>query len=268
MATPAREEVTVRRGKAAAAEEAAEVARPVARPATRGITALTAEELGAELSGDYATPPDDVQEQVQSMLDNFKASLVDRTSANVQRALAQRERGAAPEIGEPFFAGYEFWDIFAVGPQQLIFPPFTFQPQKIVAGGELVLHVAVLFINPLATPGGGPSATQYLGNRGFRVRFEQIDLTNVVKFTSFTFVGTFPSPAPVISVFPVFTVPANPGPNPRLVELNVTADITDPAQPIAAFGTQWFDIEEDPGFPLPIPPGFKQVPLRYLIYPE
>ena len=40
----------------------------------------------------------------------------------------------------------------------------------------------------------------------------------------------------------------NPGPDPALIEANVTVDIVDPAQPYAAFATNFLDVDNDPGF--------------------
>jgi hypothetical protein len=146
-------------------------------------------------------------------------------------------------------------------------PPY--QPSKIIASGEVSLFLAVLFINPTTNANNPLPGTTVLGNRGFRIRFEQIDLTNVTAGPAFTFVGTFPATAPVLSLFPVLFVAPDPGVNPRLVEQNVTADITDMAQPFAAFATNVVDVDEDPGF-LGIPPVGPRlehdVPLRPLIY--
>jgi hypothetical protein len=240
----------------------------------RGISVATAEELGAELSGPAVAIPADLQEEVQALIEEAKLKLVSQMRANVQKALHKNGNGAqpSPTLGGPILQGpptYEYWDLLVISPQQFIVPPFTFQPHKIVAGGEFTLLLAVLFINPLPSPGGGMSATQYLAGRGFRVRFQHVDLTNVVGGPSFVFAGNFPAPAPMISIFPVGFVPANPGLNPQLLELNVTADVTDPVQPFAAFGSQWLDIEDDPGFPVPQASGLRtQIPLRYLVYSE
>jgi hypothetical protein len=238
----------------------------------RGIAAMTAEEMGAQLEGNAGAIPAEYAEEVQEILDEVKAKLVGHVEKNVRKAMQHNGNGngAAPLEGEVTLAtGYEFWDLLTFSPQQLIAPPVTFRPQKIVAGGEPALLLAVLFINPLPTPFGGPSATQYLGGRPFRVRLEQVDLTNVADVPGITFAGVFPGVAPVISIFPAFVVPPNPGLNPQLVELNATADITTPGQPMAAFASQWLDLEADPGFPIPRPAGFRsQIPLRYLVYPR
>ena len=61
----------------------------------------------------------------------------------------------------------------------------------------------------------------------------------------------------------------DPGPDPALIEANVTLDIVDPAQPYAAFATNFFDVDDDPGFLFvpPVGPGFRhEQPNRYLVY--
>lgn len=235
----------------------------------QGVSAKTASDLGAELSGDYEPIPDKHQADVDALLNHVRQQLAAKVHSNMQTGLqGTAGRGAAPEAGGPITAGYEYLDLLALSPQQFLVPGAVYRPHKLIAAGEFALLLAVLFINPLPTPFGGPSATMHLGDRRFRVRFEQVDLTNVGDGPDFTFTGTFPSPAPVISVFPVGIVPPPPGPNPRLVELNVTMDVPVAGQPYAAFATQWIDIEDDPGFPFPQPGGLRsQIPLRYLIYP-
>ena len=60
----------------------------------------------------------------------------------------------------------------------------------------------------------------------------------------------------------------NPGPDPALIEANVTVDIVDPAQPYAAFATNFLDIDNDLGVPASAA-GFRhELPNRYLIYSE
>jgi hypothetical protein len=235
-----------------------------------GVSVMTAAELGAKIEGPQVQAPGHVQAGVENILKQMKAKMAGHVGKNVQKALMANGQGPQVMAGEVVDdAGYEYWDILAISPQQFIAPPFTFRPHKVVAGGEFVLLTAVLFINPLATTGGGPSATTHLGGRDFRIRFEQVDLTNVANGADFTLVGQFSPIAPVISIFSVLTLAPNPGPNPQLVELNVTADITNPGQPYAAFATQWFDIENDPGWPVPRQGGLRNpVPLRYLVYPK
>jgi hypothetical protein len=238
--------------------------------AARGITAVTWEELGAELTGPTVDVPEDIQEDFQPWLENYKAFLSERTQANMRR-MAAEERGPRPQAGgfvTP--TGYECWDIMTVSPIQWISPPGgPYLPHKIIAAGEWAALLAVMFVNAGSPAPGIPPCTSYLGSRPFRVRFEQINLTNVTDGPDFTFTGTFPSSAPVISLYWVWTRPTITGPNPSLMELNVTADITHLAQPIAAFGTHHLDIEADPGWPRPEQPGLRSPsPNRYLVYPK
>lgn len=235
--------------------------------ARRGITAVTAEELGAELSGPVADVPEDMKEEVETFLEGYKAFLAERVSANVQRARAAR--GAGPEAGGPIAtpSGEELWDIFPLSPIQVLAAPLAFPPGQIIRSGEICLLAAVLFINPNPIF-GGLSGLQIVSGRGFRVRAETIDLTNLVVGPAFNFVGTFPAVPSVINIFLVFTIPVNPGPQPQVRELNWSVDITDPAQPIAAFGTQFFKVDDDPGFPVPEPLGIRGgSPNRFLVYP-
>jgi len=236
----------------------------------RGVKAVTAEEMGAELSGSVEPVPERMQEDVNELLEHIKSTLSRHISKNLQTHLSHHNGGSQPDVaaGAPITGAYEYLDVLTLSPQQFLVPGVTYRPHKIVAAGEFALLLAVLFINPAPTPGGGPSATMHLGGRPYRIRFEQVDLTNVVDGPDFTFAGVFPSPAPVISIWPVGIIPPNPGPNPQLVELNVTMDVPLALQPYAAFASQWIDIEDDPGFPFPQAGGPRnQIPLRYLIYP-
>lgn len=235
--------------------------------ASQTITTASAEDLGAKLTGPSADWPEAVEQEAHEWLENYVDHLAEQTKGDLHR-YAMAHAGAAPEVGEPIVAGIEMWDVAAIQPMQVINPPWgAFQPHSIIEGGSTATLQAVLFINPTPLPGGFPTATQYLGGRDYRLRFQLTDLTNVTPGPAWTFVGTFPAIAPVISFFQVPYTPADPGVNPQLMELNVTVDLVDPAQPFAAFATQWLDVEGDPGWPIPRPGGVRyQTPLRFLIY--
>ena len=234
--------------------------------ANHGVTAVTAEELGAEVTGQMPALPPDVQAKAKQWVNGYKAKLVAQTNEYLAKAAA----GVATQAGEIVVSGYLHWDIVTISPIQFTgFPPF--QPSRIIGSNEAALLLAVLFINPAIGP-GGLSATTILGGRNFRVRFEQVNLTDVTDGPDFTFVGAFPPLAPALSLFPVVIVAPNPGANPRLVELNVTADITNLAQPFAAFATHHINIDAEPGFlgipAVGAPRLVHEIPLRYLIYPN
>lgn len=251
-------EMVVRAGRA---ETAADEARM--KPA-RVETAL-AEELDARMEGPKADVPSEIEDSAQAWISDYKAKLTAQTEHYLDELATMQ---AVPTIGEPEHLGYVYWDLITISPIQFVaLPPY--QPSKIIASGEVALFLAVLFINPATNIFNPISATTILGGRGFRVRFEQVNLTNVTDGPDFTFVGNFSSPAPALTFFPVFIVAPDPGPNSRLIEQNVTADITDIAQPFAAFATNHQDIDSEPGF-LNVPPQPPQlqhdIPLRYLIY--
>jgi hypothetical protein len=235
----------------------------------RGVTSTTAAELGLE-------PEEDVPPEAQAWMERQDARLTRRVEGYVERLEAtgngraeEREAGTA-EAGEVTVGTYVGLDVLAYSPIQSIATP-PYEPHKIIRGGEQAVIWALVFVNPAVDIPNGFAipATVQLGGRGFRVRCEHIDLTNVSNGPDFTFTGTFGSPAPSLLWFPfVFTAP-DPGVNPRLMEANITVDITDMAQPWAAFATWHFDIESDPGF-LGIPSAPSQlqhdIPMRYLVY--
>ena len=234
--------------------------------ATQEITTASADDLGAKLSGPAAQMSETMEEEAHAWLENYVDQLAEQTK-NSMRQYAMQKAGAVPESGL-VVADIEMWDVAAIQPIQVINPPWgAFKPHSIIAGGSLAVLPAILFINPTPLPGGFPTATQYLGGRDFRLRFQLTDLTNVTAGPAWTFTGTFPAIAPVISYFLVPYVPADPGVDPQLMELNVTVDLVDPAQPFAAFATQWVDVDGDPGWPIPQPGGWRfQTPLRFLVY--
>jgi hypothetical protein len=258
------QEMVVRGGRpeAAAAEERMKPARV--------LTAL-AEELDVRMEGSKVDVPPETEEAARAWIDDYRAKLTRRTESYLDRQadyFAELASRQVATIGEPTHVGYVYWDLISISPIQFVaLPPY--EPSKIIASNELALFQAVLFINPATNIFNPISATTILGGRDFRVRFEQVNLTDVTNGPDFTFIGTFPSPAPALTFFSQFIIAPDPGQNSRLVEQNVTADITDIAQPFAAFATNQFDVDSDPGFlniP-PQPPQFQhEIPLRYLIY--
>lgn len=206
--------------------------------------------------------PDDIQEKGQHFIDNYVARLKDMTDAHLQRSVAQIESGT------PVIAGYQYWNCLTVGPIQFTSNP-PYLPNKIVAAGDLCLMLGVIWVNPAPGPIATLSGTTVLGGRPYRLRFETVNLSTVTNGPDATFTGTFSSLAPVVSVFPWYWIPPNPGPNPNLLEVNLTADITTPNQPFAAFSTWHFDLDSEPPF-LGLPPEGPHTqferPARFLVY--
>ena len=210
----------------------------------------------------------EVEEKAAYFMDNYHSYLKERTEAYVNRMADRKANGAVAEIGEPITRlGYQYWNVLTIGPIQFLGDP-PWRPNKIIAAGELTLLLGVVWVNPAADPGGGVPGTVVLGGRSYRIRFETIDLTNVSNGPGATFTGTFPA-VPGIQFFPWYFRPRDPGLNPQLFQAHLTADITNVAQPFAAFGTWHLDLDREPGF-LGLPTQDARfehdVPCQFLVY--
>jgi hypothetical protein len=177
--------------------------------------------------------------------------------------------GIKTQIGEPTVGQYVAFDVAATSPIQITgLPPY--QPSKVIAAGEAAFLLVVKFINPVPSVANGFAVppTVQLGGRSWRL---SLDLANITDGTRTTLVqtGTYGPVAPALE-FALFSLPTPaPGPDAAVYEANVTFDITDPAQPYAAFATSFFDLDDDPGFVFvpPTPPGWRhELPNRYLVY--
>ncbi len=196
--------------------------------------------------------------------------------AATERRLIERATGpgnGVQGIGEPQVGAYVAFDIACTSPIQFTgLPPYA--PSKIIAGGEDAFIVAFLFVNPTVDVASGfavPPTTQ-LANRNFRVKLEEMNISDVTVGTNAVNglqTGVFGAPAASFSTFVFQLSPGDPGPNPKLFEANVVVDIDGAVQPYAAFATNFLDIDDDPGFLFvpPTPPGFRhETPNRYLVY--
>lgn len=218
--------------------------------------------------------PENMRKQAESLIQKVETKLTRKLNSAMEAAYKKLD-DAGSRAGGPIdpYIGYETWDIGVYAPFKLDVPPMAYAPNKIIGSGEPVLFLAVLFINPLPYYQMPPATTNLAGER-VRVRFENVNLTDVSSGPNHTVQWTLGAPAPFLTFIPWVHVPANAGPNPASMELNVTADITEAASPYAAFANQWMDFETDPGWPLPgllpeVSGGLKQqIPLRYLVYPK
>jgi hypothetical protein len=249
-----------------AIEEAEAKEAKAAAEVSRGVSSMTAAELGME-------PEVEVPPEAQAWMQKQDVRLRRRLEAYVDDLdSARTEEAGALEAGAPMVGSYVGMDVLAYSPIQAITPP-PYEPHKIIRGGEWAVIWALLFVNPAVSIPSGfaiPPTVQLSGRR-FRVRCEQINLTNVSNGPDFTFAATFPSPAPALTWIPFFFIAPDPGGDPYLMEANITVDITDLAQPWAAFATWHFDIESDPGFLWVAATGPQlqhDIPMRYLIYSE
>jgi hypothetical protein len=215
-----------------------------------------------------AEVPAAIKEKAQHLIQIYSSFLKTRTEAFRQR---KAEPAVSPEMGGPMLAsGYQYWNCLTMGPVQFFGNP-PYRPSKIIAAGEWTLMLGVVWINPVNSDGGGLPGTVVLGARHYRVRFETVNISAVADGPDQDFAGVFASPAPVISIFPWWFLPPDPGPNPKLFETSLTADIVETGQPMAAFSTWHFDFDREPGFlGLPERPEHWQfeIPARYLVYRE
>ena len=198
------------------------------------------------------------------------ARLTERTERRLAE-LAGHTNGAQP-IGQPTVGPYVAFDVVATSPIQFGGAP-PYQPSKVVAAGEAAFIVAFIFVNPTVNIplGWAVPASIQLGGRTWRMTLDQGNLTTGGVLPRQVVSTAFGSPAATVTPVIFSLATPNPGPDPALIEANVTVDIVDPAQPYAAFATNFLDVDNDPGF-LGVPAsaaGFRhELPNRYLIYSE
>jgi hypothetical protein len=219
-------------------------------------------------------PPDADLAKATQWANDYLGKLTTRT--NERLANVTRPNGAVssngefgPKIGEPTVGPYVAFDVASTSPIQFTgLPPY--QPSKVIAAGEAAILIAFMWINPVPDPlhGFAVPPTVQLGGRGWRLTLDLADITTLTS-AKLAQTGTYGAPAPSLSVA-IFPLPTpDPGADAAVYEANLTFDITDPGQPYAAFATNFFDVDDDPGF-LFVPPAVAQwrheLPNRYLVY--
>lgn len=232
------------------------------------VTTIKEERTISQTSEVGAEPSPEIREKATQFVENYAGFLQERTEAYVKRLAAP---GPKPEIGAPVLAGgYQYWNCLTIGPVQFYGNP-PYRPSKIIRQDELTLMLGVVWINPANGPGGSLPGTVVLGGRDYRVVFESINLSDVVNGPDGVFSGTFGNPADVVNLFWWWFTPADPGPEPNLYETTLTADIAQSGQPLAAFSTWHYDIDEEPPFlmvPAAGPHWQFERPARFLVYRE
>ncbi len=212
------------------------------------------------------------QEAAEQKAQQWAKDYLDKLAKRTESRLLERASAAngAPSIGEPTAGPYVAFDVAVTSPIQFIgLPPY--QPSKVIAAGEPAFIVAFMFVNPVVDVANGfavPAAVQ-LGGRQWRLTLDQLNLTTGLLVPQQVQTAAFSSPAPPLTARVFSLATPDPGQDPALIEANVTLDIADPAQPYAAFATNFFDVDDDPGFLFvpPNPPGWRhELPNRYLIY--
>ena len=239
---------------------------PASAPATTGVPA--SEDEARELAAQWAT--------------QHAARLTERVHSNLAKKNGQSNGHIAPRIGGPITydpntgAPYLPFDVVETSPITFGGPP-PYAPSKIVPAGSFSYLIAYIYTNPASDAAAGwyNSASVQCGARPWRMT---LDLTNLTTGTTSNLVqnGVFGSPANVITPVYFFLPTAGPavGADPWLIEANVTVYVDIPAQPFAAFATNFYDIDNDPGGlpfypPIPAEPaGWRfDLPNRYLIFP-
>ena len=237
--------------------------------------------MTAVAEGPAATAPaitsDEVAlERATQWANEYAARLTERTKRRLAE-LASHSNGVQSHIGEPTTGNpatgfYVAFDVVATSPIQFGGPP-PYQPSKVIAAGESAFIVAFIFVNPTVNIplGWAVPASVQLGGRTWRMTLDQGNLTTGGMLPQQVQGATFGSGAATLTPVIFSLATPNPGPDPWLIEANVTVDIVDPGQPYAAFATNFLDIDNDPGF-LGVPAasaGFRhELPNRYLIYSD
>jgi hypothetical protein len=215
-------------------------------------------------------------ERATQWANQYAAHLTERAQSYLAQQNGHSSGGLAPRIGEittgdPTTGFYVAFDLAVTSPIQFGGPP-PYQPSKIIKAGESAFIIAFMFANTkVDIPHGfAVPANIQLSNRTWRMTLDQLNVGTGAALPQQVVINTFVGPAPMLTGM-VFALPtlANPGPNPALIEANVTVEITDPGQPYAAFATNFFDVDYDPSFlGIPSTPAQwrNELPNRYLLY--
>ncbi len=230
------------------------------------MTAVTdAPDVSAPAAASAPAAQQTAQQLATQWANDYAARLTERLQGHLAQQAANSNGAARPAIGEISSGSNVAFDVAMTSPIQFIgMPPY--QPSKVIADGEPAFIVAFMFVNPTWPP--IPPATVQLGSRPWRMSLDQFNLTTGTVLPEIVVTGVFPPNAPPLTavVFPLAT--PNPGSDPWLIQANVTVDIG-PGQPYAAFATNFFDVDQDPGF-LGIPPtvpGWRnELPNLYMLY--
>ena len=210
------------------------------------------------------------QKQMEQALTSELTKMIKAQQAeNAKRVAAMKVAGAVTEAADPGLATYQYWNVLTYGPYQFPFTDPPYRPSKIAAAGEWLLFEALIWVNPLNGPGGSLPGTIVLGGRNYTTRFQTVDLTNVTVGPARAFPDTFASPADEFTWVSWWMVAPDPGPTPRLYEVNLTVDLTLPGQPFAAFSNMHWDPDIEPAFlglPAQPPHWHFETPARFMIY--
>jgi hypothetical protein len=250
---------------------------------------MTALEDAPAVSAPVTAGAPTTEDQARALATQWANEQAARLTEQVQNYMAKKNGQSngevSPRIGgpttyDPFGNPYVAFDVVATSPITVAGPQL-YPPSKIIAAGSLSFLVAFIWANPMSDSAAGwavPANIQ-LGGLPWRMTVDLTDLTNG-GVQNLALASTFPGPpqpiTPVVFLLP--TPDPGMGNDPSLMEANVTVYVDFPAKPYAAFATNFWDVDNDPGFPfapyfpiLPtVPPetaGYRyDLPNRYLIY--
>jgi hypothetical protein len=200
------------------------------------------------------------------------AKLQKSTEALLMDRASNGNGGPRVGAGEITVGPYVAFDVIMTSPWQFTgMPPY--QPGKVIANGEYAYIFVYTWTNPTVDVADGfavPASVQ-LSGRTWRLTLDLLDITTgtTQKISQTGIVAPGSSVQPGVG-FALFQVPTpDPGPDPAVMEANITLDIVDPGQPYAAFATDFYDLDNDPGFAFvpPTTPGWRRdQPNRYIVY--
>lgn len=273
MATPSKEDVTVRLGN--------ETVAPPAGARTIAEAANAAAEVFA---------PDEIEKHAQALADAWMAKLTVQTKAYTKQLAAMEK--TRPEAAEPITmlgaVPYQWWNLILAGPFQAGVPTGPFLPRKIINTTEACFFLVALWRNP-APLGGGPSAANVMSAYNYRVWLQSSDITTMTAgpntalpspTTSFNFGGGFINIH--TRIFPAGSFTGAVQGRPELYEMNALVDILGPGPGLPAFAgySTWvLDPDTEPPFAFPFIRGVGPVavpgvgprlqhdtPARFMIY--
>ena len=170
-----------------------------------------------------------------------------RTAVQQLREQSARYEASAEQSPDP----YPYVNLFAMGPLSLTLPepkqkeeeeePELRLPPPLFAGDWAML-LALAWMNPRSSQGGGLPATTVLGDRPWRMQFSTLNRSQMLPGSGKTFTGEFPSTAPDVLVRAWSFVVPDPGPEPALFEANATFTVGVGARMLGGY-SQWCEVD-------------------------
>lgn len=189
------------------------------------------------ISAPPAAAPAAIPPTPKTLMDILAAGLRRRVDKYIMRLASELETGT-------YVGTFPMWDCETYGPYRYdpdLEPPTppTYMPNKVIAGGDTVWMVGLIWIN--TNEFHGLRVTDIFADRSYLARFETLNRTLVEPGPHYDLTGTFPA-ADAFPVDNIFTVKwettfSDPGDTPNLYECDLTIDLTLSGLEYAAFST-------------------------------